>query len=54
MNEGDTLEDVARGIGSDFLSSTSLAKIWGNGARFDGQEMPLSTKVKDGMMIRFV
>lgn len=54
MKEGDTLEDVARGIGTDFLAGTTLAKIWGNGSKFDGQEMPLSTKVKDGMMIRFI
>ncbi|MEK7100192.1 MAG: GTPase [Patescibacteria group bacterium] len=54
MNENDTLEDVARSIGSEFLGSTTLAKIWGNGAKFDGQEMPLSTKVINGMQIRFV
>lgn len=54
MKENDTLEDVARSIGSEFLSGTTLAKIWGNGAKFDGQEMPLSTKVKNGMMVRFL
>ena len=54
MNENDTLEDVAGSIGSEFLGSTTLAKIWGNGAKFDGQEMPLSTKVINGMQIRFV
>lgn len=54
MKEGDTLEDVVKGIGSDIASSVSLAKIWGNGARFDGQEMPLSTNVKDQMMVRFI
>ncbi len=54
MNEGDTLEDVAKSIGSEFLAGTTLAKIWGNGAKFDGQEMALSTKVIDGMQIRFI
>ncbi|WKZ25830.1 MAG: 50S ribosome-binding GTPase [bacterium] len=54
MKENDTLEDVARGIGSEFLAGTTLAKIWGNGAKFDGQEMPLTTKVVDGMMVRFL
>jgi ribosome-interacting GTPase 1 len=54
MKEGDTLEDVARGIGTEFLSGTTIAKIWGNGAKFDGQEMPLSTKVVDGMQVRFI
>lgn len=54
MNEGDTLEDVANKIGSEFRQGTTIAKIWGNGARFDGQEMPLTTKVKDKMMVRFI
>lgn len=54
MKESDTLEDVARGIGTEFLAGTSLAKIWGNGAKFDGQEMPLSTKVQNGMQVRFI
>lgn len=54
MKENDTLEDVARDIGTEFLSSTTLAKIWGNGAKFDGQEMPLSTKVVNGMQVRFI
>ena len=52
--ENDTLVDVARSIGSEFLKSTNLAKIWGNGAKFDGQEMPLTTKVQTGMFVRFV
>lgn len=54
MKEDDTLEDIARGIGTEFLENTTLAKIWGNGAKFDGQEMPLGTKVRDGMQIRFI
>lgn len=53
-HENDTLEDVAREIGTEFLSGISLAKIWGNGAKFDGQEMPLSTNVQNGMMVRFI
>mgnify|MGYP001613870322 CR=1 FL=1 len=54
MQENDTLIDVARNIGSEFLEGTHLAKIWGNGAKFEGQEMPLSTKVANGMMVRFI
>lgn len=54
MKENDTLEDVAKGIGTEFLSGITLAKIWGNGSKFDGQEMPLSTKVINGMQVRFV
>lgn len=54
MNARETLEDVALKIGTEFRESVTKAKIWGNGARFDGQEMPLSTKVLDKMMVRFV
>ena len=54
MSENDTLMDVAKSIGSEFSESTSLAKIWGNGAKFNGQEMSLSTKVINGMQIRFL
>lgn len=54
MKEGETLLDVANKIGNDFSQSTSLAKIWGNGAKFEGQEVALTTKVVDGMQIRFI
>jgi ribosome-interacting GTPase 1 len=54
MNSGDTLSDLANKIGTEFAASTTLAKIWGNGAKFEGQEMPLSTRVQDGMMVRFI
>lgn len=54
MKENDTLEDIANSIGTEFAGGTSLAKIWGNGAKFDGQEMPLSTKVTNGMQVRFI
>ncbi|MFA6185534.1 MAG: GTPase [Candidatus Shapirobacteria bacterium] len=54
QQENDTLEDVARNIGTEFLEGTTIAKIWAGGAKFDGQEMPLSTKVVDGMQIRFI
>ena len=54
MKHGDTLKNIANAIGSEFSESTSLAKIWGNGAKFDGQEMSLSTKVVDGMQVRFI
>lgn len=54
MKSTDTLADVAEKIGTEFADTTTLAKIWGNGAKFEGQEMPLSTTVLDGMMVRFV
>lgn len=54
MKEGDTLKDVALKIGPDFAESKKIVKIWGAGAKFPGQEMSLSTKVKEGMQIRFL
>ena len=54
MKEGETLLDVTNKIGSEFTENTSLAKIWGNGAKFEGQEVALTTKVVDGMQIRFL
>lgn len=54
MKVGDTLKDVAISIGTEFAEGTNLAKIWGNGAKFDGQEVALITKVVDGMQIRFL
>ena len=49
-----TLQEVAEGIGSEFLEGKIAAKIWGNGAKFDGQEVSLSTKVQDGMKVKFI
>lgn len=54
MKKGQTLEDVASSIGTDFAESYSKAKIWGNGAKFPGQEVSLKHHIQDGMMVRFV
>lgn len=54
MKQQDDLRQVALNIGTDFSNSTNLAKIWGNGAKFPGQEVPLTTNVKEGMMVRFI
>lgn len=54
MKEGDTLEDIADKIGTEFLETKKGAKIWETGAKFPGQEMSLSTKVQEGMQIRFL
>ncbi len=54
MKKGDSLNDVCQKIGSEFAQNTNLAKIWGEGAKFDGQEIPLSAKVMDGMIVRFI
>jgi len=51
---GKTLSDVALEIGPNFLEEKKKAKIWGTGAKYSGQEVSLSTVVKDGMQIRFI
>jgi len=53
MKEGDLLANVAEKLGTNF-SGKKLAKIWGNSARFPGQEVPTSIKVKDEMQVRFL
>lgn len=54
IKKGDTLEKVAEKISSDLRSSIERAKIWGNGAKFPGQTVPLKLEAKEGMYIRFV
>ena len=54
MKKDQTLSDVAEKIGSDFSEGITRAKIWGVGAKFPGQEVSLSTKVQEGMQIRFI
>jgi small GTP-binding protein len=49
-----TLYDVAYKIGEEFASKVKSAIIWGNGAKFEGQQVSLETKVQEGMQIRFV
>lgn len=54
MKEGDTLRDIALKIGPDFAESKKIVKIWGEGAKFPGQEVSFDTKVLDGMKVRFI
>lgn len=54
MKQNNTLQDVAENIGTEFAEGKKLAKVWGPGSRFPGQELPLSTKVVEGMQIRFI
>jgi ribosome-interacting GTPase 1 len=53
-HNGFTLTDVATSIGNNFAESKKLANIWGPGAYFPGQEVPLTTKVLEGMQVRFI
>jgi hypothetical protein len=54
MKKGNTLKDVAEKISSEFAQEKTRAKIWGKGARYEEQEISLSTKVQEGMQIRFI
>jgi hypothetical protein len=53
MKQSETIRDVALKIGPDFAERNKLVKIWGVGAKFDGQEVSFDTKVEEGMQIRF-
>ncbi|MDP3994570.1 MAG: GTPase [bacterium] len=53
MKKENNLKDVAGKLGTDFSQSKKLAKIWNTGARFPGQEVSFSTKVQEGMQVRF-
>ncbi len=52
--KGSSLQDLAMQIGQDFADTHSGAKIWGESAKFAGQEVSLRTKVAEGMMVRFI
>lgn len=54
MKNGQVLYDVAQKLGSDFAEGKTGARIWGPSAKFPGQEVSLSTKVADGVQVRFV
>jgi len=54
MKTGDTIREVAEKIGTDFAQSKKLAKIWGNIAKFPGQEVSFMTPIAEGIQIRFL
>jgi ribosome-interacting GTPase 1 len=54
MKKGQTLQDVANKIGSDFTASHKRAKIWGAGAKYPGQEVSLQKVVEEGMRVNFL
>lgn len=54
MKKENTLQDVANDIGTEFALGKKLAKVWGQGSKFPGQELSLKTKVVEGMQIRFI
>lgn len=54
VKAGVTLKELAEQIGSDFAETHARARIWGEGAKFPGQEVSLNTKVTEGMKVRFI
>lgn len=54
MKQGQSLTDVAKRIGEAFAEEKKGAVIWETGAKFPGQEVSLSTEVKEGMQVRFL
>lgn len=54
VKKGNTLLDIAQTIGTEFAENKKRAKIWGNCAKFPGQEVSLSYHVLDGMRVRFI
>lgn len=54
VRDGESLKDLGSKIGTDFMEGKKAAKIWGSYAKFPGQEVSLSTPLKEGMQIRFV
>lgn len=54
IKKGSTLKDVLERLGSELKNTKTSAKLWGNGAKFEGQEVSLSHKIIDGMQIRFI
>lgn len=54
VHKSQKLADVMVKIGSEFAEGKKGAKIWGNGSRFPGQSVSLSTFVSDQMEVEFV
>ena len=54
MKKRQTLRNVAEKIGSEFAENKKSAKIWGRGAKYPGQEVSLTTPVREGMQVRFI
>lgn len=54
MREGQSLQDVAQKVGTEFARTVKEVKIWGPSSRFPGQKVSLSTRVQDEMEILFL
>ncbi|MBI4057794.1 50S ribosome-binding GTPase [Candidatus Microgenomates bacterium] len=54
VKKDQNLKELAEKIGTEFAEGKKLAKIWGEGVKFPGQEVSLSNLVKEGMQVRFL
>jgi hypothetical protein len=54
VKQGTTLQEIADSIGNKFAENTTSAQIWGQGAKFKGQEVALTTQAQDGVIVKFV
>ena len=52
--KGETLFDITQKIGTEFAQSKKEAEIWGVGAKFPAQKVSMSTKIQEGMIVRFL
>jgi small GTP-binding protein len=54
MKKGQIIADLLPKLGSTFENKYKTAKIWGEVARFPGQEVPLSTKLIDKLQVKLI
>lgn len=54
VKRGYTLKDVISKLSSTAMQEKKLAKIWGPSAYFEGQEVPLTHEVAEGLIVRFI
>jgi len=48
------LNKIMMSLGTNFSENKTFARIWGNGSKFPGQEVSLSSQAVDGMQVRFI
>lgn len=54
MRKDENIADILPKLGSTFQDKYKMAKIWGKAARFPGQEVPITTRLIDGLQVRFI
>lgn len=51
---GNILSDILSTLGTEMSETKTRAKIWGRGAKYKGQNVPLTTKIREEMIVSFV